>query len=176
MIKINKKGVSAVVGTVVMVALVIGLTAIIWTVVTGVVEDELDAATSCLGNYDKITLNDRYTCDNSTLQNLFYFSISSKINTTEIIVSVSGEREVKSFRIDGTSSYSYVRNFADADFDQALTLPRENQGKSYVIDTSEGSLFGISEIDTIEIAPIIQGEQCDISDSILQIDDCRVFI
>ncbi len=172
--KINKRGISAVVGTTIMVALVIGLTAIVWTVVTGVVEEELDSATSCFGNFDKITLNDRYTCNNLS-ENRSYFSISSKINVTEIIVSISGERSIKSFKINGFDSYDYVKNFTDADFGTVLTAPRENEGVTYVINTSH-SEFKISEIDAIEIAPVIGGEQCDISDSILQIDDCRAFI
>jgi hypothetical protein len=172
--KINKRGISAVVGTTIMVALVIGLTAIVWTVVTGVVEEELDSATSCFGNFDKITLNDRYTCNNLS-ENRFYFSISSKINVTEIIVSISGERSIKSFKINEVNPYDYAKNFVDVGYGEPLILPRENEGKTYSINTSH-SEFKISEIDAIEIAPVIGGEQCDVSDSILQIGDCRAFI
>ena len=61
----NKKGISAVVGSVLMVVLVMVLTAMIWVSVKNVVEEELEGVQSCLGNYDKITLNNRYTCYNS---------------------------------------------------------------------------------------------------------------
>lgn len=170
----NKRGISAVVGVTIMVALVIGLTAIIWTIVTGVVEDELEGTKSCFGNFDKVTINNRYTCYNFS-NDQFDFSLSvGEVNLTGVVVSLSGPGGVRSLRIDGETSYAYAKNFA-GNYDEDLIYPAENEGLTYNINATNPA-FGLSRIDAVEIAPIINGEQCDVSDSLFSIEDCRVFI
>ena len=171
----NKKAVSTVVGVTIMVALVVGLTALVWTLITGVVEEELEGATSCVGNFDKIKINNRFTCLNPSANQLNFSITVEDVNVSQIVVSISGEGQVKSLRIDGSNSYAYAKNFADASYGSPLIAPGENEGRTYSIDTSDSD-FGISEVETIEIAPVINGQQCDISDSLLSVDDCQVFV
>lgn len=174
--KMNKKAVSAIVETVILVALVVGLTAIVWLVVNNLVNDELKGAKSCFGNFEKITINNRYTCQDATAG---YTDISISIgdlDVTEIVVSVLGAGEQKSFRINGDDSYTYIKNFADASYDSTpLILPVQNSGKTYTIKLgSEG--IGMVSIDSIKIAPVIGEEQCDVSDTIYSIDNCKSLI
>ncbi|MBT3405160.1 hypothetical protein HN832_04530 [archaeon] len=171
----NKKGISAVVGSVLMVVLVMVLTAMIWVSVKNVVEEELEGVQSCLGNYDKITLNNRYTCYNSKNKQL-NFSISVEdVNVSEIIVLISGEGETKSLRINGENNYLYTKNFADIDYGEKLILPSADTGKSYSVNTSHAD-FKMDKIDLIEIGIIIGKEKCDISDFISSVDDCRLLV
>jgi len=179
--RLNKKGVSAIVETVILVALVVGLTAIVWLVVNNMVNDELKGAKSCFGNFDKVTINNRYTCQDTTLK---YANVSisvGDINVTEIVVSVLGAGEQKSFRLNGEDSYEYIKNFADkvedASYNKALKLPGNNEGKTYTIKlgTGEGTIE-MESIDSIKIAPVIGEEQCDVSDTIYSIDNCKSLI
>jgi len=167
----NKKGVSAVVGVILMVALVIGLTAIVWNLITGVVEDELSGVKSCSGNLEKITLNNQYTCLNKTNNQLDFSIKLGDINVSEIIVTLSGAGEIKTFKIDSKTAYPFAKPL-NGNYNSILNLPEANSGKTYSVNLSATSL---STIDTIEIAPVIGGNTCDISDSISSVDDCRTF-
>ncbi len=169
----EKKGVSDVVGVVILIALVIGLTAIVWMVITGLVKEELSGAKSCFGNFEKVTFNKRYTCQDGTTKQL-NFSISVKdLNISEIVVAIYGEGEIKTIRIDGDSAYPYAKNFADTAYGGILILPQENEGKTYSVN-----LIGMNmaKVDSIEIAPVIGSEQCDKSDSIYSVEDCKLLI
>lgn len=167
----NKKGVSAIIATVILIALVIGLVAIVWAIVTNLVKDKLGQTKDCFGNFDKITINERYTCYDLT-NNLLYVSIAIADTTIdEVVVSVSGEGELKSFRINNIDKYDYAKNYVDLDFGGELILPEENSGKTYILDTSDIGLAMTPDV--IKIAPVIGKNQCDVSDSVFSIEDCR---
>ena len=58
----QRKGLSTVVATVIMIALVMSAIAIVWGVVTNLVEEQLEGADSCISVFDKVEINGRYTC------------------------------------------------------------------------------------------------------------------
>ena len=55
MVKIKKRGISGVVGTVLMIALVLAVVVIVWSVVRNLVEEQISNVGSCLDVYDKVT-------------------------------------------------------------------------------------------------------------------------
>ena len=71
----NKRGLSGVIAAVLMIALVMVVSVIVWVVVRNLVEGKLEDVESCFGDYGKITINSRYVCYNFT-SNKFQFSIT----------------------------------------------------------------------------------------------------
>ena len=163
---LKKKGISGIVATVIMIALVVGITAILWGVVSNLVKDQISSSESCFGNFGEVTLNKQYTCTNS---NEIQFAMNiGDIIIDSAIVSVSGQSGAKSFEIKNNLTYSYVKMYGGS-YGEILQLPEKNAGLTYVINLAG---IGITDATSIKIAPIINGNQCEVSDSILDISNC----
>lgn len=160
----NKRGVSGVITVVILVGLVMVTTAIVWTVVNGLVSDRIGDAEACFGNFEKVTLNNRYTCyDSSSNETMFSINIGD-IEVDSVIVSISSEGATKGYTItDEVTNIEGLTNYSGGD---DVIIPGKNSGLTYI--ATEYS----SEPDSINIKPVINGKQCDISDSIIEIDSC----
>lgn len=159
----NKKGVSEVIVTVIMIALVLAAGVIVWGVVNNLVRNQLGGAESCFGIFEKITLDNLYTCYDGDSDEI-HFSINiGDIEVEKVIVGISGEGVKKSYTIPG--NYSDVKEYGGT-YGEDLELPGQNGGLTYI-----ASGF-TSAPDRIQIAPVIDGKQCEISDSLSEIDDC----
>ncbi|OYT36798.1 hypothetical protein B6U91_00270, partial [Candidatus Pacearchaeota archaeon ex4484_71] len=66
----SKKALSAIVSTILIIAIVFVAGGIIFGIVKNVVDKNLKKSKSCFNLYDQITLNDEYTCYNSSGQYL----------------------------------------------------------------------------------------------------------
>ena len=89
----NRKGLSAIVATVLLIALTLAITSIVWVVVSNLVKDKIESTESC-GILNEVDLNTRYTCYNQTTGNdEFWFSIDvGEVEELEdILVSISGQ-------------------------------------------------------------------------------------
>ena len=161
---INKKGLSGVITAVILIALVMAATVILWTVIKNMVDESLSGAESCFGNYGKITLNERYTCYNTTSDEL-HFSISvGDVEVDEIIVLISGDGTTRSFSLNKTiSQITGLTNYTGGN---DIIIPQKNAGLTYVANG-----FAIKP-DLIRLAPIIGGQQCEISDTVSNIEAC----
>ena len=165
----NRKGLSAVITTLILIALVIAAIAIIWVTVTNLLTNKMEAAESCINIFDKVEINERYTCyDKSDItNNKTHFSISIKdIDVGAVIVSIEEgtTKTSKTYKIPGT--YSDVKNYASGGYGEELILPDKNAGLTYV---SKG---WPSKPDSIKIAPVINGNQCEVSDLVTEIYSC----
>jgi flagellin-like protein len=166
---LNKKGLSAVVTVLLLIALTVAVVAIVWGVVNNLVTDELEGAGSCFGVLDKVSLDSRYTCYNGT-GNELWFSISmGNIDVDEVLVSITGEGTSSGFKINNTDS-QITNVFSFPSRGTSVKLPGKNSGLTYIFDLGASGFTG--EPDKIEIAPIISGNQCGISDTIQQFDSC----
>lgn len=163
----NRKGISGVVAAVLMIALVMVVAVIVWVVVRNIVQGQIGSVESCFGVYDKVTINNRYTCYEDFGINAFRFAIDVKdIVIDKLVVSVS-------YPLGETRSYTLTKNDSSVDGvypypegSGAVKLPGKNSGKTYMVDT------GMGKPDSIQIAPVINGQQCEISDSLFEIEDC----
>ena len=171
----NKLGLSTIVASVIMIALVVSATAIVWTFVNKIIKEETESASSCFQFLagGKIVINSEYTCYNRDLS-IFQFSIGiGEIDIDEVLVSISGIEKTKSFKLNnGGLTESYLRNYVSTpspDFGAAVYLPKKNAGSTYVVDLEN---IGITKPTSIKIAPIINGKQCEVADSLNEIDDC----
>jgi hypothetical protein len=140
----------------------------VWTLVQNVIKKQIGSSESCFGNYEKVQINKQYTCyerissDNYNLR----FSLSiGDVTVDKVRVSVSSASAVKSYDITNTPQLTsgllmYPSNNTN------IVLPEKNAGVTY-------KAFGFTgKIDSIQIAPVISGNLCEVSDSFSEIEDC----
>ncbi|MEN7982296.1 MAG: archaellin/type IV pilin N-terminal domain-containing protein [Nanoarchaeota archaeon] len=176
----SKKAISGVITAVIMIALVIAATSIVWTIVNNLVKDKLDEAGSCFDTFEKVTINNKYTCYNiteesSTDPNELRVSISvSDIDLTALLVSVSDSQgNSKSFKLSNTPiTENYLRLY-NGNYNEDIIIPEKNSGINYVINTQE---LGIGYPSLIQLAPIVGGKQCEVSDLLSKIDNCKSLV
>jgi flagellin-like protein len=161
----NRKALSGVVTTVIMIALIMAAGVLIWSFVKNMIEDETSQAESCFGIFNKVSINNDYTCHNS-LEDEMWVSINmGDIDVEELLISIAGANS-KIFRISNSNQdLNDFLNYPNKNI--GVTLPQKNGGKTYVVT-------GIAtKPDGIYIAPKIKGKQCEASDSLEEIDDCQ---
>lgn len=168
----NRRGISPVIAMVIMIALVLAVVAVVWVVVNNLVKEEIESSGSCFGIFGKVTIENSYTCYNSTSQEI-QFSISIKdIDVDKILVAVSSAGSTKSFSLSSGIQESYLKDYPDGNYGEALVFPGKNAGRTYVLDMGNAGLSGSP--DSIEIAPIINSKQCGVSDTLSEFDDCTL--
>ena len=164
-LKKEKRGISGVISAVIMVALVMVAVIIVWGVVVPLIKNQLSETESCFGVSGKVTINNMYTCYNSTSEN-FQFSITVKdIDVEKVLVSVSAKGETKSYEI--SNNESTVNGLGPYPSGSGnVKLPEKNAGLTYI-----ASNFS-EKPDLIQISPVVKGKQCEPSDSLSEIDNC----
>lgn len=173
----EKKAISGIITAVVMIALVMAVSSIVWVVVNNLVKDKLDEAGSCFNIFDKVTINSRYTCyDTEGGKTELRFPINiADIELTGILVSISNsEGNSKSFKLskDTTISETYLKLYG-GNLGEPIPFPEKNSGTTFVVDTV---VAGISSPSSIQIAPIVNERQCEVSDSLRFIDNCQALV
>jgi flagellin-like protein len=159
----KKRGISEIITTVIMIGLVLALIAIVWAVVNSLVTGKLKSSQSCFGNFNLITINSQYTCYNLT-SGEFDFSIArGDVDVDKVIVSISAKATLRGYPIPG--NYTDVKMYGGS-YSSPVSLPDKNGGFTYV--TNDFS----SAPDSIKIAPVINGNQCDVSDELDKIENC----
>ncbi len=165
----NKKGVAPIVATMILVVLVMVIVAVVWVVVNNLVKDKLEEGGACFGIFDKVSLNSRYTCYYSG-SNESQFSINiGDVDVDEVLVGISAEGTSVSFKINKIGSeIDNLVTYPDRVSD--VVLPSKNAGLTYIFNMTGA---GFSEVaDSISIAPMIEGTQCGVSDSMYEIERC----
>lgn len=162
-----KKGMSQIIATMIMVMLVIVVSAIVFNFVSNLTNERIKSSEACFGNYGKITIDNRYTCYNSTSNEVQVFISVGDISVDSFLVSVSANSGAKSFEIkDGDSNF--IREYS-GNYGGSISVPGKNSGKTYIINLDT---LGLSNAKSVSIAPVIGGNQCEVSDSVGQIDNC----
>jgi len=168
----NRKGLSAVVASVILIAFVLVLSSIVWVTVQNLVVDKIEDSKKCQNTFDKILFDKKYTCYNETSKQV-YFSVKRKdIELDSLLVSIEYSGTSKSYVIpSGTAStVAGLRKAVDDSSD--IVLPSINGGTRYYTETSED----IIDPTSIKMAPRIQGELCQMTDVINVIDSCSSLI
>ncbi|MCR4284777.1 MAG: hypothetical protein NUV97_01880 [archaeon] len=148
----NKKGISAIVATVLIILITVAAVTIIWAAIIPMINNQLNKGTVCVDVVSQIAISDEgYTCKNTTADTI---SLQIKhgardFDLADIQVLVSAGGDTTSFLLSNQTS----------DF------PGSNEEKTYIIDTS--GIVGT--IESVDIAPIVKignaRETCDISAS-----------
>lgn len=158
------------IATLMLILLSLVLIGILWAVITNLVQNRLDDTQSCFDIFEKVSVNEQYTCYNATTGYL-QFSVSiADVNVGELLVSVSGNGQKRSFKIGRVSGA--VPNVGPylGTIGSDVVLPGENAGSTYLYDLAVAGFSGVP--DKLEIAPIIDGNQCDVSDALDEIVYC----
>lgn len=160
----NKKGLSQVIGTLLMVLLTIAAIATVWGVINSFVSTELEGTGACYDVYDKVSLNSLYTCYNITA-NQTYVSIEIKdIEVDSILVAVEYGGEASPFEL--TNKNVNIPNvFNYPLLTPSVKMPGRESGKTYIVNIT-GVPLGVT------IAPKINGKQCDASSTISNVPTC----
>ncbi|VVB83927.1 Uncharacterised protein [uncultured archaeon] len=168
----RKNGLSTIVVTMILIALSLAAIALVWGFVSNMINGQIKNSEACFGNYNKVQINPQYTCYETT-NNVNYnlrFSLSvGDVSVDKIIVSVSSASATKSYTItNSASSVSGLEMYPNAG-DGKVIAPDKNSGLTY-------KATGFGSIDSIKIAPVLGGTQCDVSDSITEIGDCSLMV
>ena len=164
----EKKGISTVIATLLLVALTIILVGVVWTMVNNIVRNNINSANACYNTQGKVTLNNDYTCYNNSGANPeLVFSINvADLSIDDIIVSISNGQNSTSFwinRDNATSGLLYLNRTPNA------LIPAENHGLTYVFPLPS---YYTDAPENIKITPVIEGQTCSNIDSISQFDLC----
>jgi hypothetical protein len=167
----KKKGLSGIITTMILIALSLAAVVMVWTFVNSMVQGQIKNSESCQGNYDKVKLNGEYTCYEHSGSNYYLrFSLSvGAVRPEQVVVAVSSSSAVKSYIITNTTGLvngliMYPSNST------SIVLPDKNAGLTY-----KTGIF-TDKFDSVKIAPVFNGVQCDMSDSIVEISDCALFV
>ena len=165
----DKKGVSDIIATVMLIALVMAVGAIVWVVVNNFVKGETEGTKSCFGLFEKVNLENRYTCYNSSSKELQFSLSIEDVDVDEVLVGVSGAGTGLSFKIKKeASTVSNVVMYPSRN--ATVKLPPQNGGLTYLFNITRAGFTGAP--DSIQISPVVKGSQCEVSDSLSQIDNC----
>ena len=153
----NKKGISAVVATVLIILITVAAVTIIWAAVIPMISNKLESGTVCLEAVSQVQLLDEgWTCKSSDGANV---SIQVRhgaklfdLADIQVLISAGGDTTVFEVMNDTTTLVPNV-----------IVLPGVNEEKVYVINTSLIS----GTIDEVQIAPVVAvgntNEICDVS-------------
>jgi hypothetical protein len=161
----NKKGLSAIVITVILIALSMAAIVLVWVFVNNMIKGQIKSSESCFGNFDKVSINEQYTCYDAAAQSIRFSLIVGDIDVDKIIVSVSSASAVKSYEITNTAG-AVTGLLMYPSGSTNIVLPGKNAGLTY-----RATGF-TSTADLIQIAPVIGGTQCETSDSVSEIEPC----
>ncbi len=167
----EKRGLSTIVITVILVALSMAAIVLVWAFVNNLIKKQISSSEACFGNAEKITLNRQYVCyeqSGSTYKLRFSLSVGD-VKPSKIIVSVSSAGNVKSYNIVNGTTVTGLVMYSGPN-PATIILPGENSGLTY------NATGFTAKIDTIQIAPVFGSTQCDVSDSLSEIENCVLMV
>jgi hypothetical protein len=164
----SKKGLSAIVITVILVALSMAAIVMVWAFVNNMIKKQISSSESCFGNAEKVTLNRQYTCYEQTGSSYkLRFSLSiGDVQVDRVIVSLSSAGTTKSYQITNLNQTIPNLVMYSGTNPTNVILPEKNAGLTYNVTGFT------SKIDSIQIAPVIGETTCEVSDSLSEIDSC----
>ena len=161
----NKRGVSTVVATMIIVALTVVIGAFVWAVVSNLVGEQLEEGEACFGVFDQVKLNNDYTCYNESSNRMQFSLTVGDIGIDGILVSVSYAGTSKSATLTGVNQMlADVTPYPGGTGD--VKMPSKNSGSTYFFE-------GVTDWPvSISIIPIVKTQQCGSTDTLHEIDSC----
>jgi len=146
--KIKKRGVSAVVATVLLVLITFMAIGIVVGVIIPMVREGLEKGKSCfeLREYFKI-VESEYSCYNSTNTKLMVERGMEDFEVKGFAVSISYDGESKRYDIFNGANYADVA-IKDSNFGEELELPKPGEARTYIFRLGKGSKASISVLKT----------------------------
>jgi len=163
----NKKGLSTVIATVLIIMLTLVAVTILWASIKTFLNRNTDTSCFDIESANVIVLNGYYTCYNSTHDEV-QFSIDRKdVEIDSLIVVISMDGSSRSFTLTNSDTTNTNLRPYSGDFGQAVKLPGKNEGLTYSARTFTGA-----KVDSIQIAPVVGEKQCGATSQTYQVVDC----
>ena len=164
----NRKGLSAVVITIILIALSMAAVIVVWVFVNNMIKKQIGSSESCFGNFDKVTINRQYTCYDSVNDVVRFSLMIGDIDVDSVVIAVSSASSVKSYELTNTAqTISGLTKFSGTS-PTSVILPGKNAGLTY------NATGFTSTADQIHISPVIGGTQCEVSDSLSEVESCTI--
>ena len=161
----NKNGMSEIVVSLILVALTVVSVVIVSVVVNNLIKEKIGKSEDCFGNFGKISIDERYTCyDDANKRVQFAISIGD-VEIESLLVSISTQAGAEPITITSNLQTISGLTYFGGTPEGQVKLPLKNGGKTYLYDFD-------TRPDIIQIAPLIGGTQCEVSDVVADIDDC----
>ena len=165
--RMNKKGISAIVATVLIILITVAAVTIIWAAIIPMISENLDKATRCGDATSQLTLKEDYTCWHSSGSSSGNMSVqvsrgsgSFELADIKVILETAGNDEHYMILDNTSTGKAYVKG----DF------PEINENKVFLINKS------IEKPDTVRVTPVIVSGQvlteCEASGRIITVRDC----
>lgn len=165
----KKNGISEIVTTLIIIGLILVATGIVWAVINGMISEKIKNSQACFGNLDKITLEKKFTCydDSNSLNKQVRFSINiGDADVDSVLISITDGTSTKTFKLSNQDQAISGLTYFGGTSPQNVKLPSKNGGNNYLYS------WGGDSPTSLQIAPIINGVQCETSDSIQNFDSC----
>ncbi|MCK5343868.1 MAG: hypothetical protein KAR20_10715 [Candidatus Heimdallarchaeota archaeon] len=147
----NKKGISAVVATVLIILITVAAITIVWAAIIPMINNQLDQGTICLDAVSQLSILDTgYTCIDGTNLHLQIKKGARNFELADIQVLISSGGNVESVNLVSSGAYKLE------------DLPGSNEEKVFDLD-----IAGMGTVDSVKIAPIVKvgntQETCSVS-------------
>lgn len=170
----KNKGLSTVIATVLLIALVMATSTIVWVSTNKLIDSKTKGTQECfkIASSENVVLNEEYTCFNPTTDEVQFSLDIGDVEIDGVVISILVGGNSKVFTLTNTPQViSDIRPYKGIVGD-AVKLPGKNEGKTYI-----ASGFTESEvIQWIKIAPIIDDKQCDMTDEVYKVVDCNLLV
>jgi flagellin-like protein len=160
-----RRGISSIIATLLLIVLTIVLVVIVWTVVNSLISSKITQSSACFGNFNTINLNGQYTCFNSSTNNIQFSLNIGGVAADGILVTISSPSQSKTITL--TNTPQLISNLTYYNGTARVALPGENAAMTYYYGWS-----GSDTPNSVQIAPIMKGQQCATSDTLTTIDNC----
>ncbi len=160
---IHKRGISAVVATVLIILITVAAVTIIWAAIIPMINDQLSKGTICLDAVSQLTVEDKgYTCIDGNDLNLQIGHGSTDFNLVDVQILISSAGSTESINLVADTTVKIE------------DLPGANEEKTFTI--LDADMVTLAEdIDEVAIAPIVSvGNTQEICDAMapVVIRDC----
>ncbi|MBU1252536.1 MAG: hypothetical protein KJ905_03770 [Nanoarchaeota archaeon] len=167
----NKKGLSVIIATVILIAMTMVIAGIVWTTVSNLVNTETSEAESCFGLFEKVNFERKYTCYDSVDEETQFSIKIGDLDIDEVIVGISTNTTGKSFSIKKIgSTVPNLKMFDGLAKIELITLPGKESGETYIFNMVTAGIDGVPI--KVEIIPVIDGTQCEVADTVQDFGTC----
>lgn len=162
----DKKALSSVISAFILVSFSLVLIAIVFVIVNHMIQDKVDETNLNPSSYDKIKINRLATCKNISKGELKLSIEIGDIDVDGVYISISDSSKSETFEI--TNSYQTINNLKNSSKGNKVILPEKKASLIYYFNyTTE-----LGDLESIKIAPRINGELTEVTDTLLEINNC----
>lgn len=169
----KKKGLSAVIVTLLLTALAVFLIVIVGLALRGIVEGEADQSKKCFGDFGnpgKLEFDLKNTCYNKTGDEVQFSIRRGDVEIDGASVFVSGRYETVPLRLAGEERrIDSLRHYGRAR-GGAVKLPPKEGKSTYVYEWNVTKMGNVSRL---EVRPVVGGTECGASHHVRYFDDCE---